>query len=49
LNLIPVLKKLVVEGVNDVRAGLEKLSEYMETRMSKGQEIVFDELSLKGL
>jgi CTD small phosphatase-like protein 2 len=49
LNLIPVLKKLVVEGVSDVRAGLEKLSEYMETRMSKGQEIVFDELSLKGL
>jgi CTD small phosphatase-like protein 2 len=25
-NLIPVLKKLVVEGVNDVRDGLEKLS-----------------------
>jgi CTD small phosphatase-like protein 2 len=25
-NLIPVLKKLVVEGVSDVRDGLEKLS-----------------------
>lgn len=29
LNLIPVLKKLVIENVSDVRSGLEKLSEYM--------------------
>jgi CTD small phosphatase-like protein 2 len=42
LNLIPVLKKLVTDGVNDVRDGLEKLSEYMEMRMSKGLEIVFE-------
>ena len=49
LNLIPVLKKLAMDGVNDVRDGLEKLSEYMEARISKGQEIVFDEISLKGL
>mgnify|MGYP000891997811 FL=1 len=26
LNLIPVLKKLVMDGVEDVRDGLEKLS-----------------------
>lgn len=32
-----------------MRDGLEKLSEFMENRMSKGQEIVFDEVSLKGL
>ena len=41
-NLIPVMKKLAVEGVKDVRDGLEKLSEHMEAHMSKGQEIVFD-------
>ncbi len=28
-NLIPVLKKLAIDGVNDVRDGLEKLSEFM--------------------
>jgi hypothetical protein len=39
----------VIEGVKDVRDGLEKLSEFMESKMSKGQEIVFDEVSLKGL
>ena len=43
------MRKLAVEGVKDVRDGLEKLSEYMETNMSKGQEIVFDDISLKGL
>lgn len=48
-NLIPVLKKLVIDGVEDVREGLEKLSEFMEIRMSKGLEIVFDEISLKGV
>jgi hypothetical protein len=44
-----VLKKLAVDVVRDVRDGLEKLSEFMEMRMSKGQEILFDEISLKGL
>lgn len=48
-NLIPVMRKLAVEGVKDVRDGLERLSEHMETHMSKGQEIVFDNISLKGL
>lgn len=48
-NLIPVMKKLAVDGVSDVRDGLEKLSEYMESRLAKGQEVVFDEISLKGL
>ena len=48
-NLIPVLKKLVVDQVKDVRDGLEKLSEFMEARMEKGQGIVFEEISLKGL
>ena len=49
LNLIPVLRKLVVEKVNDIRDGLERLSEYMEMKMTKGQEIIFDDVSLKGL
>ena len=29
LNLIPVLRKLAIDGVNDVRDGLQKLSEFM--------------------
>jgi len=35
-NLIPVLKKLVVEKVSDVRDGLERLSEYMESQINNG-------------
>ena len=48
-NLIPVLKKMAVETVNDVRDALERLSEYMETQISKNQEINFEALSLVGL
>ena len=48
-NLIPVLKKMAVEKVNDVRDALERLSEYMETQISKNQEINFEALSLVGL
>jgi len=48
-NLIPVMRKLAVDEVKDVRDGLEKLSEEMEAFMSKGQEIVFENISLKGL
>ena len=48
-NLIPVLKKMAVEKVNDVRNALERLSEYMETQISKNQEINFEALSLAGL
>ena len=46
---MPVLRKLVVEGVSDLRDGLEKLSEFMESKISKGQEVVFEDISLKGL
>ncbi len=40
-NLIPVLRKMAVEKVNDVRDALERLSEYMEAQISKNQEINF--------
>ncbi len=40
-NLIPVLRKIAVEKVGDVRDALEKLSEYMEVQINKGQEIDF--------
>lgn len=49
LNLIPVLIKLARSKVNDVRDGLEKLSEYMETKMKSSQDINFDDVNLQGL
>lgn len=49
LNLIPVLIKLARSNVTDVRDGLEMLSEYMEAKMSSGEEINFDDVNLKGL
>lgn len=47
LNLIPVMVKLAVSGVNDVRDGLEILSDYMESQMKKGEEIDFEKVDLK--
>lgn len=41
LNLIPVMTKLATSQVNDVRDGLEVLSDYMEEQMKKGEEIDF--------
>ena len=49
LNLIPVLIKLARSKVNDVRDGLEKLSEYMEAKMKSSQDINFDDVNLQGL
>ena len=37
-----VLRKLVIEEVSDLRDGLKKLSEYMESKSIKGQEVLYD-------
>ena len=41
LNLIPVMAKIAVSEVKDVREGLEVLSDYMENQMKNGEEIDF--------
>ena len=49
LNLIPVLKKIAVDNVQDVRDALETLSKYMESKLEAGEEIQLEKVSLKGL
>ena len=41
--------KLAESKVNDVRDGLEFLSDYMEVKMKNNEEIDFEKLDLKGI